>query len=47
MRVVENFTRLVGFGVDGEAAAVEDTLMEPGLVVNWEMTPGADSQFLF
>ena len=46
MRVVEYFARLVGFGVDGEAAVVEDTLMKFIFVVNGEMTTGANSQSL-
>ena len=46
MRVVKHFTGLEVFGVDGEAAVVEDTLMKFRFVVNGEMTTGANSQFL-
>ena len=44
MRVVKHFTGLEVFGVDGEAAVVEDTLMKFRFVVNGEMTTGANSQ---
>ena len=47
MRMVKDFARLVGCVVDGEAAVVEDTLMESGIGVNWKMAAGANSQFLF
>ena len=46
LRMIEDLTRLIGFIIDGEAALVEDTLMEVGLGINGEMTTGANSQFL-